>query len=237
MFDSLFFGRHLVPDYILNDGRCFAHKNLLSLFGGAALVFILNTFFPQLKAVTFDQYGVAPVLIAGFLIAWVITEILYNLSATLNIDLFSPVLSVWAGIRLGAIVSCILSIVPLDKLIAFIAKIEVSETTLNIITIAGGGLTALITSIILCKDDMNMDMDNESIPTLIIEGIKNTIELAGAAAQTVADSKKKKKDTKEIREELYKQVDWSNLNAAEKREEKARIEKRVNAIIAEKYGK
>ncbi len=162
-----------IYNLILNGGRSFAHKNLLSLFGGVGLVLILNKLFPQLKAMTFDQYGMFPVFCVGILIAWGITEILYLLSEVFDIDIFKPVLSVWAAIRMGAIIACILGLIPLDKIVSSVIKKEASDIVITAIVFGGGILTAVITAIILIKNDDNSDMDNESILTRIFGGIKD----------------------------------------------------------------
>ena len=162
-----------IYNLILNGGRSFAHKNLLSLFGGVGLVHILNKLFPQLKAMTFDQYGMFPVFCVGILIAWGITEILYLLSEVFDIDIFKPVLSVWAAIRMGAIIACILGLIPLDKIVSSVIKKEASDIVITAIVFGGGILTAVITAIILIKNDDNSDMDNESILTRIFGGIKD----------------------------------------------------------------
>ena len=162
-----------IYNLILNGGRSFAHKNLLSLFGGVGLVLILNKLFPQLKAMTFDQYGMFPVFCVGILITWGITEILYLLSEVFDIDIFKPVLSVWAAIRMGAIIACILGLIPLDKIVSSVIKTEASDIVITAIVFGGGILTAVITAIILIKNDDNSDMDNESILTRIFGGIKD----------------------------------------------------------------
>lgn len=203
-----------IYNLILNGGRSFAHKNLLSLFGGVGLVFILNKLFPQLKAMTFDQYGMFPVLCVGVLITWGIAEILYLLSEVFDIDIFKPVLSIWAAIRMGAIIACILGLIPLDKIVSSVIKTEASDTVLKAIIYGGGILAAVITAIILIKNDDNSDMDNESILTRIFGGIKDwfsPVEHKSHLTEMEADQKRA-----EIQAE---KIAWNQMlaNEADKR--------------------